>query len=102
MPGSPPSSVTEPGTRPPDSTRSTSSKPVGRGATSPMSTSPMRQGVEVRLVVSAGDGEDMTSSSVFQLLQTGQRPTHLGHEDAQALQTKADRDARGMSAILHA
>ena len=39
MPGSPPSSVTEPGTRPPPSTRSSSPIDVGRGAPSWASTS---------------------------------------------------------------
>ena len=39
MPGSPPSSVTEPGTSPPSSTRSSSDTPVGRGAHSAASTS---------------------------------------------------------------
>ncbi len=43
MPGSPPSSVTDPGTSPPPSTRSSSATPVGRGAPSEPSTSARRQ-----------------------------------------------------------
>ena len=41
MPGSPPSRVTEPGTRPPPSTRSSSGMPVGCGWANCASTSPM-------------------------------------------------------------
>ena len=41
IPGSPPSSVTEPATRPPPSTRSSSPTPTGRGAHPSLSTSAM-------------------------------------------------------------
>ena len=44
MPGSPASRVTEPGTRPPSSTRSSSPTPVGTGTAAPASTSPMGTG----------------------------------------------------------
>ena len=45
MPGSPASSVTEPGTSPPSSTRSSSGSPVGRATAACMLTSPIGTGV---------------------------------------------------------
>ena len=48
MPGSPPSSVTDPGTRPPPSTRSSSATPVGRAPAASGSTAAIGVGRSVR------------------------------------------------------
>lgn len=82
-PGSPARSVTEPGTSPPPSTRSSSLTPVGKCLVTPGS-----------MVVIGTAGEDgatarrvelpfsavsaATSLTVPQVPQSGQRPTHLG------------------------
>ena len=81
MPGSPPTNVTEPGTSPPLSTRSSSPIPVGFGCHSCASTSEMGTGASRRPNNAADETFDTSSSSstsVFQPSQPGQRPTHLG------------------------
>ncbi len=87
-PGGPKTRVTEPGTKPPPRTRSTSTTPVGIGWAPPPSTwrsetanapdppddpdDPDRRGPEV--------------VNVFHCPQCGQRPTHWGATPSQAVQ----------------
>ena len=81
IPGSPPSTVTEPGTRPPCSTRSSSPTWVAEGAHAAASTSAMGIGT-------ATDGADglppavagttRSSTKEPQASQAEQRPAHFG------------------------
>ena len=82
MPGSPPTSVTDPGTRPPPSTLSSSGMPVGRAAHEPVSTSAIGTalaiGVSRRWVSASARARSTTSStSVSHPPQPGHRPAHL-------------------------
>ena len=89
IPGSPPTSTTEPGTRPPPSTRSSSARPLAsRGAptasTRPSGTALPAPGVGSRpsrspTPADAAPGEAVASStSESQLPQPGQRPSQRG------------------------
>ncbi len=84
MPGSPPINTTEPGTRPPPSTRSSSLNPELKRGVSPVRTAPRRTTSadaepvqpprrEPGRAVSPAD-----SASAFQAPQSGHCPDHLG------------------------
>ena len=80
IPGSPPTSVTEPGTSPPVITRSSSASPVALGAAAAVSTSAIGRGastawpaVAARRPLSAGT---VSSTNVFQASHDGHRPLH--------------------------
>jgi hypothetical protein len=78
-PGSPASSATAPGTRPPPSTRSNSSMLVGRDAATRASTCPIGRAAALTgpaAVVRTGTAP--TSSMVPQALHSVHRPVHLG------------------------
>ena len=83
MPGSPPISATPPGTMPPPSTRSSSSKPVGVRA---VSTASISLSVATALVLARAWkrwflapplGSATPSMRVFQAPQPGHLPSHL-------------------------
>src|SRR6056297_2528027 len=81
IPGSPPSRVTEPATRPPPSTRSSSASPVDSGSPSAAPTSPIRTGpgrVDAGSTGSAWSPRSTSSTSVFQSPQPEHLPAHLG------------------------
>ena len=79
MPGSPPTRTAEDGTKPPPSTRSSSSMPIAaRGGGSALPARPTN--VTLRLaVLAAGPGRATTASSsiVFHSPQVSQRPAHF-------------------------
>ena len=81
-PGSPPSSVTDPGTRPPPSTRSSSATPVGRGLNSVGSTSLIwmggDEGGRIEIAAAAPTGPSSSSMSVPHASHPLHRPVHLG------------------------
>ena len=77
-PGSPASSTTAPGTRPPPSTRSSSSTPVVRAVAWRPSTWPMGSAaVETRPAAVVRTAGAPYSSTVPQAWHSGQRPSHL-------------------------
>src|SRR5262245_53065052 len=87
MPGSPPSSTSEPGTTPPPSTRSNSSMPVDRRTPVAVSTSaysfaaPVLENCAYRLFpfgAAATDSVARSSTSEFQAPHSAQRPSHFG------------------------
>ena len=88
MPGSPPSSVTDPGTRPPPSTRSSSPIAVLRGVPASGSMSPISIGVA--LVGASGtesDGSATSSTRVFHWPHDEHCPAHLGCDAPQSVHT---------------
>src|SRR5690606_27515645 len=91
MPGSPPISTTPPSTMPPPSTRSSSSWPVGVRCTSVASmsarvvTSAVLASEAKRFLARAVDSAT-DSMSVFQALQCGHLPSHLGLVPPHSLQ----------------
>src|SRR5689334_16196685 len=93
MPGSPPTSTAEAGTRPPPNTRSSSAMPVvQRGGGS---ASPARPTKATRLpatAFAAGPGRATTASSrmLFHAPQASQRPVHFGATAPQFWQTKRE------------
>ena len=94
MPGSPPTRVTEPGTRPPLSTRSTSREPVERGP--PLGRRrPRRSARPDRPSPRAHDRRrrrpSSSSTRVFHSPHDGQRPTHLGLGPPHSWQRNTDR-----------
>ena len=85
MPGSPPSSVTDPGTNPPPSTRSSSSIEVAIGSPSWARTSPIGVGPgrwDGSSGTSAAREPSTSSTSVFQSPQPEHWPDHFGCADA--------------------
>ncbi len=79
MPGSPASSVTDPATSPPCSTRSSSPTPVGIGAAARASTSPIGTGPSTATRASVPvDASAAASASVPQASHSGQRPSQRG------------------------
>src|SRR5262245_27388200 len=87
MPGSPPSSTSEPGTTPPPSTRSNSSLPVDRRTPVAVSTSAYSFAALVlencahrlfALGAAATDSVARSSTSEFQAPHSAQRPSHFG------------------------
>ncbi len=86
-PGSPASSRTAPGTKPPPRTRSSSGMPVGTARAEAMSTSPIRMaGVRLTDVAVVRARAAPTSSTVPQAWHSPQRPTHLGEVHPQSVQ----------------
>ena len=83
MPGSPPTSVTEPGTNPPSSTRSSSEMPVGRGLpTSALSllmgcASPGGTSAMPAASVVTSLGSSTSSTSEFHAPHESHLPAHL-------------------------
>src|SRR5215510_15296514 len=87
MPGSPPSSTSEPGTTPPPRTRSNSSMPVDRRTPLAVSTSaysfaaPVLENCAYLFALAVGaavDSAARSSTSEFQAPHSAQRPSHLG------------------------
>ncbi|SHW28193.1 Uncharacterised protein [Mycobacteroides abscessus subsp. abscessus] len=80
-PGSPASSVTEPGTTPPPSTRSNSLIPVWKCLVVPGSMELIGTagdaGATARCVAGVSELSTATSLTVPQVPQSGQRPTHF-------------------------
>jgi hypothetical protein len=92
MPGSPPISTTPPSTMPPPSTRSSSSWPVGVRAMSTASMSPRVTtsavlASEAKRFLAGVVLSGIDSISVFQALQLGHLPSHLGLVPPQSEQT---------------
>ena len=91
MPGSPPTSTAEAGTRPPPSTRSSSAMPVAaRGGGSALPARPTKRDARPAALCAAGPGRAATASStmVFHSPQVSQRPAHFGVTAPQDWQTK--------------
>ena len=78
MPGSPPSSVTEPGTRPPPSTRSSSGTPVGRPAAAIGSTSASGITTPAAAVEPSATDDGRSSTRDDHAPHSVQRPSHFG------------------------
>ncbi len=80
VPGSPPTTVTDPGTRPPPSTRSSSASPVGTGAHASPTASVMRRGVDGGASATPEGPGGPTCSSVRVPLASHavHHPIHLG------------------------
>ena len=93
MPGSPPISTTAPATRPPPSTRSNSSRPVGwRGVSRASISDRLRTGLLLasgayRWAAADGADDSTVSSSVFQALQCGHLPCHFAVVPPHSAQT---------------
>src|SRR3954452_9837729 len=85
MPGSPPSSVTEPGTTPPPSTRSSSDTPVERVDQASTSTSVIGTAGDSGAPTAGADASRRSSSRVFQPPQEGHRPAHCTAVPPQSL-----------------
>ena len=79
-PGSPPSTVTDPGTSPPPSTRSSSSSPVGTGRTASPTASAMGMGTDGATSAAPGRRSAATGCSVRVPLasQAVHHPIHFG------------------------
>ncbi len=89
MPGSPPSRVTDPGTSPPESTRSNSSTPVGITAASDTSTADNWSGIVSRPRASTAWTREpswASSTRVFHSPQVGHLPAHRAVVDPQSMQ----------------
>ena len=89
IPGSPPSKVTEPGTRPPESTRSNSSTPVGTAAASATSTEARGTGMAPRSrspTARSSEPSRASSTRVFHSPHVGHRPTHRAEMEPQSRQ----------------
>ena len=87
MPGSPPSNVTEPGTKPPPRTRSSSPMPVGTGSLSLGLTSPIGVaspgGTSARpaaRVTNDSSGPSTSSTREFHAPHARHLPDHFGNE----------------------
>src|SRR5882762_8919405 len=94
IPGSPPTSVTEPGTMPPPKTKSNSSRPVFHRATATPCRSVSRIGAwPVRDGLTALPANRLTGSSlsVFHAPQASHRPAHFGCSAPQSVQRKTER-----------
>ena len=97
MPGSPPTSTTEPGTTPPPSTKSNSPRPVGQRVVSPDSTSRRRTGAAAAARCggapsrrrSARTRAAGSSASVFHAPHAGHCPCQRGDSLPQSVQKKA-------------
>ena len=77
MPGSPPSSVTEPGTRPPPSTRSSSATPLVRLLESSTDTSPIGTAGVVTGPAAVRPRGAAASATLPHAWHSPHRPTHL-------------------------
>ena len=89
MPGDPPINTSDPGTKPPPSTRSSSPMPVRRRSTFAARTSRSATGVSARppppepeperpLAARTGAAARASSAIEFHSPQPGQRPCHFG------------------------
>ena len=90
MPGSPPSSVTEPGTSPPCSTRSSSPIEVGSGGPGlgvdlGDRHRHARRSTSAPAAALAATGCSISSTSVFHASQAPQRPAHFGSAAPQSV-----------------
>ena len=86
-PGSPPSNVTEPGTMPPPSTRSSSSMPLGCGRLMCGSTSPIGWAAAPEASTSGASRDTTSSTRVFHPPQLEHCPAHLGNDVPHSVQT---------------
>ena len=96
MPGSPCTSVTDPGTSPPPSTRSTSGMPVGAATHSAKSIWSIGNAISVGVVARPAlaplsAGTTTSSSRVLHAPHAGQRPAHLASSWPQSRQRKRVR-----------
>src|SRR6266576_5577289 len=82
MPGSPPTSTTDPGTMPPPNTKSNSLRPVGQRALTPVPTADRRTGGRADaaddLPARPPARPDASSTRVFHVPHASQRPAHFG------------------------
>src|SRR5438046_8639674 len=95
MPGSPPTSTTDPGTMPPPNTKSNSSRPVFHLARAPLVRADKRTGGladACRACLTARPPERPTASStsVFHAPQASQRPAHFGCSAPQSVQRNTE------------
>src|SRR5262245_12681773 len=93
MPGSPPTSVTDPGTIPPPSTKSNSARPVRQRSMVSVLRSVSRIGglaVGSPLIVEPPSRPTGSSISEFQAPHASQRPPHLGWSAPHSVQRKTD------------
>ncbi len=103
MPGSPASRVTDPGTRPPPSTRSSSAMPVLRWVASSATTSPMGTGGcpgPAVVAARAARVRSSSSTSVPHASHVGQRPSHCGVEPPHSVQRWTVRVLVAMATTL--
>ncbi len=95
MPGSPPSSTTEPGTSPPPSTRSSSGSPVPSRGASAASTSSRASAtagsLATRSRLAPGSGPVGSSTRLSQAPQAVQRPSQRGCWEPHSVQQKTVR-----------
>src|SRR5690606_22698149 len=106
MPGSPPSSTSDPGTMPPPSTRSNSLMPVVSRSASTTSTSaysvarwPPGAGAALR-ALTAAPAPTGSSTSEFHAPQSGQRPSHFGDWKPQDWHEKRVRDFMAAASVF--
>src|SRR5216117_1213627 len=92
MPGSPPTSTTEPATSPPPSTRSSSARPVERRSAAPAVTVASGRGFSPRAARARGSGS-ASSTIVLHAPQPGHCPSQRGAAWPHCWQTKAERRA---------
>src|SRR2546430_4359121 len=95
MPGSPPTSTTDPGTMPPPSTKSNSGRPVCQRVNVPAPTADRRtgglpDGGACFLSARPADRPTASSTSVFQAPQASQRPAHFGWSAPQSVQRNTE------------
>src|SRR6266568_4938422 len=93
MPGSPPTSVTEPGTMPPPRTKSNSARPVFQRAMADCLRSVRRIGgwpVGAPLTAEPLNRPTASSTSEFHAPQLSQRPPHFGWSAPHSVQRKTD------------
>ena len=92
MPGAPPMTVTDPGTRPPPSTRSTSPTPVVVGERSSVGTSPTRRAGSAATGPDRPTARTASSVRVFHSPHVGHCPAHWGDAPPQDEQRWTVRD----------
>src|SRR5881296_3170352 len=95
MPGSPPTSTTDPGTIPPPSTKSNSGRPVRQRCNAPPPTSDSRTGgLSDETVCFLSDRPTArprgSSTSVFHAPHASQRPPHFGCSAPQSVQRNTE------------
>src|SRR6266853_116665 len=95
MPGSPPTSTTDPGTMPPPNTKSNSLSPVGQRASAPLPTADRRTGGRAEasdaLPARAPVRPTASSTRVFHVPHASQRPAHLGCSAPHSVQRNTER-----------
>src|SRR6267378_4092107 len=103
IPGSPPTSTTEPGTMPPPSTKSNSARPVFQRASADCFRSVRRIGgwpVGTPLTAEALNRPSASSTRLFHAPQLSQRPPHLGWSAPHSVQRKTERGLLNAAAYL--